>query len=184
MIKIAVIQFPGVNCEEESVLACKKAGMDAEIYRWNCGVPLYNYDGFLIPGGWAYEDRVRAGAIAAKDPLMDGLKKQANAGKPIIGICNGAQVLVESGLIPNVQGEMKIEFALAPNKSPRVSGYYCTWVNLLNVQSKPGVFTNALKFNDIVKAPIAHGEGRFVTNDERLVEKLKEDNQIVFRYCD
>ncbi|RMF06033.1 phosphoribosylformylglycinamidine synthase I [Candidatus Woesearchaeota archaeon] len=181
--KIAILQFPGVNCEYESKLACEQAGMEAEIYRWNSGEPLDTYDGFLLPGGWSYEDRVRAGAIAAKDPLLEQLREQAALGKPVIGICNGAQILVESGLIPNIDNTLRVDFALAPNINPRVSGYYCTWIHVMNSSKKQTAFNRTMKYEEVLPLPIAHGEGRFVTRNKELIDTLIKNDQIAFRYC-
>ena len=92
-----------MNCEEETKFACEQAGMHAEIVRWNTKRSLDEFDGFVIQGGWSYEDRVRAGVIASKDHLMDKIKEQAKKGKVILGICNGCQILVESGLVPGLE---------------------------------------------------------------------------------
>jgi len=131
---IAVIWFPGNNCEQETLEAVNAAGMDGKILRWNTEENLSSYDGFVIPGGWAYEDRIRAGVVAAKDPVMNRIKEESSKGKPVLGICNGAQVLVETGMVPGLQD--KVEFALAPNKNPLISGYYNTWIKIKNVQNK------------------------------------------------
>ena len=114
--KIAVIYFPGNNCEQETKERCIEAGMQADIIRWNSKEKLNNYDGFIIPGGFSYEDRVRAGIIAAKEKIMERIKDETKNKKPLLGICNGAQVLVETGLIPGLNN--KIQMALAPNKNP------------------------------------------------------------------
>ena len=105
-MKIAVLQFPGTNCEFETLVAVKAVGMDGEIFRWNRPAgELSGFDGFVIPGGFSYQDRLRAGVIASKEPVMSALKEEAGKGKPIIGICNGFQILVETGLLPgNVNG--------------------------------------------------------------------------------
>src|SRR3989338_10218853 len=92
---IAIIYLPGNNCEEESLRAVLSNGMDGKIVRWNQRKGIEKYDGYVITGGWAYEDRIRAGVIASKDPIITLIKKQAQKGKPMLGICNGAQVLVE-----------------------------------------------------------------------------------------
>ena len=99
--KIAVLSFPGNNCEVESIRAVRRAGMVPVFFRWNDDTEkLKNVDGYFIPGGFSYEDRGRAGMVAARDPLMDFIRSEAKEGKPVIGNCNGAQILVESGLIP------------------------------------------------------------------------------------
>src|SRR3989338_4738638 len=152
---IAVMYFPGNNCEEETLRAVKAAGMDGKILRWNTKENLSNYDGFIIPGGWAYEDRIRAGVIAAKDPVMNIIKEEAMKGKPVLGICNGAQVLVETAMIPGLKN--KVEMALAPNKNPFVSGYYNAWVYIKSVENKARTsYTNFYDKNEILQIPIAH----------------------------
>ena len=178
---IAVIYFPGNNCEEESLRAVIASGMDGRIVRWNERKGIENYDGFVIPGGWAYEDRIRAGVIAAKDPIFDIIKREANKGKPVLGVCNGAQALVECGMIPGLQN--KVEMALAPNKNPFVSGYYCAWIFVKSEQVKNRcAFTKFTEKDEVVPMPIAHGEGRYVTKDKELLNKLIKNKQIIFRY--
>lgn len=122
-MRIAVIQFPGTNCEHETLVAVRECGMDGEIFRWNRPEQeLCEFDGYVIPGGFSYQDRVRAGVIASKEPVMATLR--AANGKPIIGICNGFQILVESGILPFGDG---VRLALAQNvmirgrdRAPRV----------------------------------------------------------------
>ncbi len=177
---VAVMYFPGNNCEVETLRAVKAAAMDGKIVRWNTKENLKEFDGYIIPGGWAYEDRIRAGVIAAKDPVLNIIKEEAQLGKPVLGICNGAQVLIETGMVPGL--EDKVQFALAPNKNPFVSGYYSVWINIKNSNTRTA-FTNLLNKNEVLNLPIAHGEGRFVTKDKSLIKKLIKNNQIVFKYC-
>jgi len=182
VIKIAVILFPGTNCEEETARAIESVGMEAEIIRWNSRKDLSEYNGYVIPGGWSYEDRVRAGVISAKDPIIESIRFESTKGKPVLGICNGAQVLVESGLIPGLKG--KVTMALAPNINKFVSGFYCTWVELLTCCTSRNAFNIHLDEGDVLEIPIAHAEGRFVTKDKDLVNELVENDQIMFRYSD
>ncbi len=178
---IAVVYFPGNNCEEESLRAVLAAGIDGKIVRWNERKNIDKYDGYIIPGGWGYEDRIRAGVIMAKDPIFDIIKKEAENSKPVLGICNGAQALVECGMIPGLKN--KVEMALAPNKNPFVSGYYCTWVYIKNTQEKSRcIFTKFTEKDEIIPIPIAHGEGRYVTRDKTLIKKLIKNKQIIFIY--
>src|SRR5512136_743253 len=112
-MKIAVMQFPGTNCEHETLIAVKAVNMEGEIFRWNRSAEELSYfDGFIIPGGFSYQDRVRAGAIASKEPVTKTLREEAENGKPIIGICNGFQILVETGLL---SGTGRVDLALAQN---------------------------------------------------------------------
>src|SRR5579872_7303913 len=103
MKSIAIIQFPGSNCERETMLAVRRAGMTPVEFLWNeSPLKLREMHGYIIVGGFSYEDRSRAGIIAALDPIMQELAAQSELGKPILGICNGAQVLVETGLVPGL----------------------------------------------------------------------------------
>jgi phosphoribosylformylglycinamidine synthase len=180
MPNIAVILFPGNNCEEETLRAAQAVGMNGKILRWNTTEKLSDYDGFIIPGGWAYEDRIRAGVIPAQDPIMNIIKKESEKGKPVLGICNGCQVLVETGMIPGI--EDKVQMALAPNKNPIISGFYCTWVNVKN-DGKKTAFNSSIETGEVIQMPIAHAEGRFVTKDKSLINQLTKNKQIIFQYC-
>jgi phosphoribosylformylglycinamidine synthase len=111
---------------------------------------------------------------------MTKIREEVKSGKPLLGICNGAQVIIETGLVPGIKNE--IEMALAPNINPFIAGYYCTWVNI-KVCNK-SAFTLTLNKNSVIPIPVAHGEGRFTTKDTNLLTKLIENNQIIFRYCD
>jgi phosphoribosylformylglycinamidine synthase len=189
MIKIAIIQFPGSNCEAESIRAVRSAGMEAEEFLWNQDHNwLKNYDGFFIVGGFSYEDRARSGAIAAVDPLMKYIKLEAEKGKPVLGVCNGAQVLVETGMVPGLR-DYTIGMGLSINKrvsKGRVlgSGFYNNWVHIrLDTPREGTAFTLHLKQGESIKIPVAHGEGRFVMETE-LLEEMISNNQTVFRYCD
>ena len=195
-MKIAVLQFPGTNCEFETLVAVKAVGMEGEIFRWNRPAgELSGFDGFVIPGGFSYQDRLRAGVIASKEPVMSALKEEAGIGKPIIGICNGFQILVETGLLPgngkgNGEGSAKVDMALAQNVMVSQGkivrrGYYCDWVNLRHdAPSRRCSGSFAIERGALLKIPIAHGEGNLVTTTPGLMEKLNEEGQVVFRYCD
>lgn len=180
--KIAVMYFPGNNCEEETRDRCIDAGMDAKIIRWNSKEGLSQFHGFIVPGGFSYEDRVRSGVIAAKEKIMDEVREEAKSGKPLLGICNGAQVLVETGLVPGLKD--KVEMALAPNINPLVSGYYCAWAYIKNINKKTSAFNYYYEKDEIIQVPVAHGEGRFTTIDKGLIKQLAKNKQIVFQYCD
>jgi len=180
--KIAVILFPGTNCENETARAIESVGMKADIIRWNDTKNLDSYDGYILPGGWSYEDRIRAGIISARDPIMNLIKEESEKGKVVLGICNGCQILVESGIIPGLKD--KVEMALAPNINPFVSGFYCTWVKIKNSCKRATAFNITMDEEEIIPIPIAHAEGRFTTKDKLLIQQLIANDQLLFRYCD
>ena len=182
---IAVLSFPGNNCEVESLRAIKGSGMEARSFRWNNDrSKLKNIDGYFIPGGFSYEDRGRSGMVAARDSLMQFLHEESAAGKTIIGNCNGAQILVESGLIPLDFG---LRMCLARNvtKTERGSeavGFLNEWVWIKRA-CKLGRCATAF-FDGTMHLPLAHGEGRFTTQDKDVLKELKKNDQIAFSYCD
>ena len=155
---IAIIQFPGSNCERETILAVKRAGMVPVEFLWNENIEkLVVCDGYVIVGGFSYEDRSRAGALAALDPIMQVLKAQSELGKPILGICNGAQILVEAGLVPGLE-HYAVNIALTDNKRIKQgkvvgSGFYNAWVNLKrsNHHQENNAFTRYLTSETILK---------------------------------
>lgn len=185
--RVAVVQFPGNNCEAETARALSAAGCRAEIFRWNLPADgLSAFDAVVIGGGFAYQDRVRAGVIAAREPVCATIAELAEAGRPVLGICNGAQVLVEAGLVP---GGGTLEVALAPNLMRREDqvvrrGYYCSWVHLrLSEHPERCVWTSTLEPGAVLALPMAHGEGRFVSSHSGLFAELEARHQLVFRYC-
>ena len=184
-ITIAVIQYPGTNCEYETASAVEAAGMSAEIFRWNRHPEeLIRFDGYVLAGGFSYQDRVRAGAIAAKKQIIGTLIREAAIGKPVLGICNGAQILIESGLVPgNHPGH--VEMSLASNAAAGWRGYFCDWV-YLRCQEKgaSGAFNLDFTPGEIIPMPVAHAEGRFVSIDPALLDRITQSDQIAFRYCD
>ena len=134
-INIGIIQFPGSNTERETIMACQRVGMNPVDFFWNePATKLSDLNGYIIIGGFAYEDRSRAGVIAALDPIIKQIKVEAGKGKPVLGICNGAQILVESGLVPGFEGH-RVGIALTDNKRVKSGhvvgvGYYNTWIIL------------------------------------------------------
>lgn len=199
MFKIAILQFPGTNCEYETKRAVQKSGMQGEFFRWNQNAKeLENYDGYIVPGGFSYEDRSRAGIIASLDLIMNKIKEQAEKGKPVLGICNGCQILMETGLVPGLDN-YELGGALALNT--RIdndiiidTGYYNEWIYIknqsenrcvfnLNLDKSPQLKSKCGDKDYFFKAPIANGEGKFIF-DKELLKKLIKHNQIIFRYCD
>ena len=188
-INIGVIQFPGSNTERETGLAIKRSNMNPVEVMWNADSQIVqSCDGFIITGGFSFEDRSRAGVVASLDPIMDILKEEAAKGKPVFGICNGAQILVESGLVPGVE-KNQTSIALTDNKRIQNghvvgTGYYNTWTHLkVSVPPESTAFTRHLNSKEIIYIPFAHAEGRFIVPD-KLLNELINNNQSVFRYCD
>lgn len=188
-MRIAIVQFPGSNCERETILAVKRAGMIPSEFLWN-GSPekLSEYEGYIIVGGFSYEDRSRAGAIAALDPIMQVIKTQSHLGKPVLGICNGAQILVETGLVPGIEND-KLGMVLTDNKRMQAgkvlgTGFYNAWIHMrLSDHYQLNAFTRYLTPNQILHIPVAHAEGRFIIPPALLTEmQLLGAN--VFQYCD
>lgn len=181
--RVAVIRFPGVNCEAETRRAVEAAGAECDIVMWNAPTgTLDEYDGYVLPGGFSYQDRVRAGAIAAKDAVVERLADAAGEGKAVLGICNGAQVLLEAGLVPGIE-RGAVEMALATNVMPGRDGYYARWCHLA-VTSAASCATLGSREGDVLPIPVAHAEGRFVSRIDGLFEKLDESGQVVLRYVD
>ena len=185
MALVAVLQIPGVNCEYETVRALEAVGLRARIVRWNEPAAVWSdFDAYVLPGGFAFQDRIRAGAIASKLRALDRIAAEAERGKPVLGICNGAQVLVEAGLVPGIRPG-KVELALAPNRSPRREGYLCRWC-WVRVEDGPGRawFGSAARPREAIPLPIAHGEGRFVTADPDVLGRIQKEGLVLFRYTD
>ena len=174
-------QFPGSNCEWETKRAAEAAGLVCDVFRWNRDAAvLAEYDGYIIGGGFSYQDRVRAGGIAAKDRVVECLFEQAAAGKPVLGICNGAQILVEAGMVPGIEYG-RVQMGLAHNIMPGRDGYYTRWTHLVPAHSD-SCATATLEPGAPVPAPVAHAEGRFVTTEEGLIDRLFIEGQVVFTY--
>ena len=187
-INIGVVQFPGSNTERETSLAIKRVKMNPVEILWNSNTDLIRHcDGYVITGGFSYEDRSRAGVIASLEPIISILSNESKKGKPIFGICNGAQILVESGLVPGALNNQTL-VALADNKRMKSgeivgTGYYNAWANLkLSVPKTSTAFTRHLSENEIINMPFAHAEGRFIIPSD-LLNEMKINNQTVFRYC-
>ncbi|MDG5785933.1 phosphoribosylformylglycinamidine synthase subunit PurQ [Evansella sp. AB-P1] len=169
-MKFAVIVFPGSNCDLDMYHAVKdELGTEVE-YVWHHDTSLEGYDGILLPGGFSYGDYLRTGAIARFSPIMDEVIKAAKEGKPVLGVCNGFQILLEAGLLPG---------AMRRNQNLK---FICRPVELI-VENNNTLFTNGYEQKEEITIPVAHGEGNYYCDDETL-EKLKKNNQIVFSYKD
>jgi phosphoribosylformylglycinamidine synthase subunit PurQ / glutaminase len=169
-MKFAVIVFPGSNCDIDMYHAIKdEIGEEVE-YVWHDADNLENYDAILLPGGFSYGDYLRSGAIARFSNVMKEVVKAAEQGKPVLGVCNGFQVLLETGLLPG---------AMRRNDSLK---FICKTVPL-TVENNETMFTNGYEKNDVIQIPIAHGEGNYFCDEETMIT-LKENNQIVFTYTD
>ena len=168
--RIAVVRFPGSNCDLDAVQALRSFNSVKTDLVWHEDASLRGYDAIVVPGGFSFGDYLRAGAIAARSPALTRIAAAANQGKPVLGICNGFQILIESGLLPG---------ALLRNTSLR---FVCRWVNV-RVENGSTLFTRKTKEGAILHLPIAHNEGRFYTTREEL-DSLSKEGRVVFRYCD
>jgi len=167
-VKVGVVVFPGSNCDRDMFHVLKDVfNLNTQYFWHEKGLPK-NIDAVILPGGFSYGDRLRAGVIAAHSPIIKDVQKMAEKGIPILGVCNGFQILVESGLLPGV---------LLKNNS---LNFMCKWTNLI-VENIRTPFTSQFKLNQKIPIPIANGEGRYYV-DENTLKKLKRQNQIVFRY--
>ncbi len=168
-MKFAVIVFPGSNCDLDMYHAIKdELGEEVE-YVWHDETDLSKFDAILLPGGFSYGDYLRCGAMANQSNVMSEVVKAAEAGKPVLGICNGFQVLTEAGLLPG---------ALLRNKNLK---FMCRTVDLQVVNNETQ-FTSQYKKDEVIQIPIAHGEGNYYCDEETLAS-LKANNQIVFTYA-
>lgn len=167
-MKFAVLVFPGSNCDIDMYHAIKdELGEEVE-YVWHAETDLSGFDGILVPGGFSYGDYLRCGAMANQSNIMAEVKKAADAGKPVLGVCNGFQILTEAGLLPG---------ALLRNKNLK---FMCRTIQL-KVENNNTLFTNQYEQGQVINIPIAHGEGNYYCDEETL-QKLKDNNQIVFTY--
>jgi phosphoribosylformylglycinamidine synthase I len=167
-VKFAVIVFPGSNCDVDMYHAvCDELGEEVE-YVWHDAESLDEFDAILLPGGFSYGDYLRSGAIARFANVMKAIQKAAEEGKPILGVCNGFQILLEAGLLP---GAMRRNHNLT---------FICRPV-ALRVENNETMFTSMYEQGEVITIPIAHGEGNYYC-DEKTLHQLIENKQIVFRY--
>ena len=183
---VVVVQFPGVNCEYETARVLEAVGLAPRVVRWNAGGgAVAEAAAIILPGGFSYQDRIRAGVVAAKDRITDDILEAGARGVPVMGICNGAQILVEAGAVPGFDTGA-IDLALAPNRMPDRSGYYCAWVRLKKGPARC-LFTDFMDDVDTddatIPIPLAHAEGRFVTASERTGERLESGRGVALLYA-
>ncbi len=165
-IKIAVIQFPGANCDLDAVHVLNNViNVEANLI-WHNHFKESRYDGVILPGGFTFGDYLRAGIIAAHSPALDEARVMLKDGRPIIGICNGFQILAEAEFLPG---------ALLKNDSLK---FICKWIKI-KVENNKTAFTTKMDKGDVLNLPIAHGEGRYYTDN---LKELVENEQIVFKY--
>lgn len=167
-MKFAVIVFPGSNCDVDMRHAIADELGEPVDYIWHAKADLSRYDAVLLPGGFSYGDYLRAGALAQFANIMEALRQAVAAGKPVLGVCNGFQVLLEAGLLPG---------ALMKNRHLK---FVCRQVDLKVVNNRT-LFTNQYTQNDVITVPVAHGEGSYYCDDATLAQ-LEQNEQIIFRY--
>ena len=166
----AIIVFPGSNCDHDAYHVFEKVLNISVDYVWHKETDLRKYDAIIIPGGFSYGDHLRTGAIARFSPVMASIIKEANLGKPVFGICNGFQILIESGLLPG---------ALIVNQNVR----FLSQNVILEVASTNSIYTRNMKIGNRLIMPIAHKEGNFIANKETLMA-LEDEDRIAFRYIE
>ena len=189
-VKVCIMRVGGTNCDAETKRAFEDLGVKAEIAHLNEVVRKRNlseYSALVFPGGFSYGDYVRAGVIWAKGivaKLGSQLKEFFREEKPILGICNGFQVLVEMGLLPGFEGISEFSEACLATNVP--IGYHCRWVYTKHENSGKCIFTSKISKGKVLRIPVAHAEGRFIfakEKEKQYLEKLYENDQLVFRYC-
>lgn len=166
-MRVAIIQTPGSNCDQDAYYALNDDLHVKADYVWFTAKSLEGYDAVLLPGGFTYGDYLRGGALAALAPVIEEVKRFAEEGKPVIGICNGFQILTEAHILPG---------ALVRNASRR---FLCKEVYIKPV-NKNSFWTEGIE--EIIKLPIAHNEGRYVA-DEETISKLEREGRVAFVYC-
>ena len=169
-MKFGVIVFPGSNCDHDAYHVISKHVGQPVDFIWHRDTELSSYDAVIIPGGFSYGDYLRAGALARFSPVMNSVKKFADKGGFVLGICNGFQILCEAGLLPG---------ALIRNRDLH---FICEHV-YVRTETSDSPFTNELTSGTVLRIPIAHAEGNYVCDDATLAELHRED-RVVFRYCD
>lgn len=185
-VKVIILRAAGTNCDQETSFAFKKVGAKTELVHINQLVSgekdLRNYQILAIPGGFTYGDDIASGRILANElkyKLEDDIRRFIKGGKLIIGICNGFQVLVKAGFLPDLNGGFNMEATLTLNDSARFED---RWVYLKSSYSKC-VWTKGMP-KDIIYLPVAHGEGKFIAKDKETLRRLSSEGLVAFRYVD
>lgn len=168
-MKFGVLVFPGSNCDHDAYYAIESAAKQPVTFLWHASHDLENCDAIIVPGGFAYGDYLRTGAIAKCAPIMEQVRQFAGGGGPVLGICNGFQILCEAGLLPG---------ALLRNAGLK---YICKPVRL-RVETTDSPFTSACRQGEVLEIPIGHMEGNYFCDADALAE-LKRDQRVIFRYC-
>ncbi len=169
-MKFGVVRFPGSNCDQDCFHVPKNVLKEDVEHIWHKDDKIHHFDCIILPGGFSYGDYLRTGAIARFSPVMKSVVKFAGEGGLVIGICNGFQILLESGLLPG---------AMLKNRSLK---FVCKYVYIC-VENSADPFTSLYSIGDVLRIPVAHGEGNYYCDKETLAA-LKKNNRIVFRYCD
>jgi len=170
MPKVAVVQYPGSNCDLDALEVLQKIVKTRTDLVWHRDLKKDEYDGYVLPGGFSYGDYLRAGAIAATSPSLKTIREAAEKAKPVLGICNGLQILVEAGLLPG---------AVLRNTGLR---FVCKWTRV-RVENSKTSFTSLATKGQTLNIPIAHNEGRYYLDRDGLAQ-LERNQQIVLRYVD
>jgi len=170
MVKVAIVQFPGSNCDLDALEILQKTIKVPTDLVWHKDLKQDHYDAYVLPGGFSYGDYLRAGAIAATSPSLETVREATDNGKPVLGICNGFQILVEAGILPG---------AVLRNAGLR---FVCKWT-CLRIESIKTPFTRIAKMGQTLRIPIAHNEGRYFLDNDQLAE-LEKNEQVVLRYVD
>ena len=180
--RVGVLVFPGTNSEDETKRACEAVGLQTDLLHWKTpAATVRRYDALVLPGGFAYEDRVRAGAIAAHDELMSVVRESAGRGKPVLGICNGAQILMEAGLVPGFERSRRPQAGFAPNAP--TGRFVCRHVHVkLSIPPERCLLTARMAPETVFPAWASNAEGRLAGSPE-VLERIVAGKHAAFKYC-
>lgn len=169
-MKFGIVTFPGSNCDYDAYHAVTEVLGEEAVYLWHKDHDLQGSDVVILPGGFSYGDYLRAGAIARFSPIMQEVTAHARSGSPVVGFCNGFQILCEAGLLPG---------ALLRNAHLQ----FVSAVVQLRVENADTIFTNLYERGELLRIPIAHGDGRFVATED-VLDELEGESRVIFRYAD